>query len=291
MMKIAFTILCHNYGRFLAQAIDSCLAQQAPGWEVETWVMDDASTDNTAEVCASYAGGIRVSRSDTNLGFGATLGRCVSEPDADFIALLDADDWCQPGRLAAIAPHLEAGAVCVKHRMLAADEAGTLLPQPPLLGATSAICIDRRAALTVLPVRNEVSFYSLLHGGRGVEIGEALVCYRLHGQSMQRAKDQAKWREELANVYAEYLIQVERQLDEPPSWLADRDALREWTWEVLMHMHFARVEASLLEGKRLQAFQHMLAHWRAGWSRNARLDAMQIKMPLRILLGKPYFGR
>ena len=46
-------ITCHNYGRFLADAIDSVLAQSHPN--IEIVVVDDGSTDDTAAVAARYA--------------------------------------------------------------------------------------------------------------------------------------------------------------------------------------------------------------------------------------------
>jgi glycosyltransferase involved in cell wall biosynthesis len=46
-------VICHNYGRWLAEAIRSVLAQSLR--PIEVLVIDDDSDDNTAEVAASFA--------------------------------------------------------------------------------------------------------------------------------------------------------------------------------------------------------------------------------------------
>ena len=52
--RVSICIVNHNYGRFLAAAIDSALAQTWP--DVEVVVVDDGSTDDSDEVIASYDG-------------------------------------------------------------------------------------------------------------------------------------------------------------------------------------------------------------------------------------------
>lgn len=51
-LKSAAVITCHNYGRFLAQCLESVFAQTLVYTHVV--VVDDASTDNTGEVIASF---------------------------------------------------------------------------------------------------------------------------------------------------------------------------------------------------------------------------------------------
>jgi glycosyltransferase involved in cell wall biosynthesis len=98
-------IICHNYGRFLGEAIDSVLAQRYP--ELEVVVVDDGSTDDTAEVAARYADrGVRcVHRPQGGAGRARNTGmRATSAP---LIAFLDADDAWLPDRVAAGVAHLE----------------------------------------------------------------------------------------------------------------------------------------------------------------------------------------
>ena len=50
-MSASIVIGSYNYGRFLRQYIDSALAQTMPAEEI---VVDDASTDDSADVIQSY---------------------------------------------------------------------------------------------------------------------------------------------------------------------------------------------------------------------------------------------
>jgi len=83
----------YNYGRFLEQAVESALAQSYDN--VEVIVVDDGSSDNSAEIIASY--GTRVvgiakanggQASAVNAGFAASRG--------DVVLVLDADDFLKP---------------------------------------------------------------------------------------------------------------------------------------------------------------------------------------------------
>jgi glycosyltransferase involved in cell wall biosynthesis len=88
-VRIDVVINNYNYGRFLGDAIESALAQTHP--HVRVVVVDDGSTDDSAQVIAAY--GDRVTAvfkenggqaSALNAGFAAATG--------DVAILLDADD-------------------------------------------------------------------------------------------------------------------------------------------------------------------------------------------------------
>jgi hypothetical protein len=153
------------------------------------------------------------------------------------------------------------------------------------------MCVDRKVALTLLPVRNEVSFYSLLHGGRGMEMPEVLGLYRVHLASMQRNRIPGEWRDELADVYSDYLRKTDQQLKDRPHWLERPEELRAWCHEVKLHQEFSRLEAALQRGERAEAFRRMLSHWRTELSVHKRLSWLQIKMAARVALCRPYFQK
>jgi glycosyltransferase involved in cell wall biosynthesis len=98
-------ITCHNYGRFLGEAIDSVLAQSYPHLAIV--VVDDGSTDDTAEVVARYVDrGVRyVHRSQGGAGPARNTG--LRATWAPLIAFLDADDAWLPDRVSAGVAHLE----------------------------------------------------------------------------------------------------------------------------------------------------------------------------------------
>ncbi len=89
----------YNYGRYLAQAIDSALAQT--GVSAEVVVVDDGSSDDSRDIIASYGDRIRPVLQD-NAGQAAAINAGVRHSRGLTLHFLDADDWWQPGKLAAI---------------------------------------------------------------------------------------------------------------------------------------------------------------------------------------------
>jgi glycosyltransferase involved in cell wall biosynthesis len=92
---VAVVIPCHNFGRYLAEAIASALAQTAPPREVI--VVDDASTDDTADVAARYP--VRYLRHPQPRGAAAARNTGWRAATAPLIAFLDADDAWLPAKL------------------------------------------------------------------------------------------------------------------------------------------------------------------------------------------------
>jgi GT2 family glycosyltransferase len=89
----------HNGERYLRQAVASVLAQTFEAFEFI--VVDDASTDGTAEILASFADPrLRILRNEENLGVVGSLNRAISASDSRYIARMDADDLCLPTRFA-----------------------------------------------------------------------------------------------------------------------------------------------------------------------------------------------
>jgi hypothetical protein len=120
---VAAIVTCHNYGRFLAEAIDSVLAQSYP--ELEMVVVDDGSTDESAAVAGRYADrGVRYVRR-AHGGAGAARNAGLQATSAALIAFLDADDAWLPHRVAVGVAHLarHPEAALVAAHAFACDEA------------------------------------------------------------------------------------------------------------------------------------------------------------------------
>jgi glycosyltransferase involved in cell wall biosynthesis len=94
--SVTFTILInnYNYGRFLATAISSAQSQTWP--HVQTIVVDDGSTDNSAEIAASYAGPNYLFLQKENGGQNSCIAHGLAHTTGDYIIILDADDWLKP---------------------------------------------------------------------------------------------------------------------------------------------------------------------------------------------------
>jgi glycosyltransferase involved in cell wall biosynthesis len=93
---ISCIVPVYNGERFLAEALDSILAQTYRPLEI--LLSDDGSTDGTPEVAARYAKQIRYLK-HANAGPGAARNRGLELAQGEFVALLDADDLWHPEKL------------------------------------------------------------------------------------------------------------------------------------------------------------------------------------------------
>jgi len=97
--RVTVLMSVYNGQRFLAEAVDSILAQTYGDFEL--LVIDDASTDRTAAILASYGDRrMRVLRNDGNRGLTRSLNRGLAEARGEIVARHDADDRSYRERLA-----------------------------------------------------------------------------------------------------------------------------------------------------------------------------------------------
>ena len=90
---VSIIIPCFNYGRFLAEAIESALAQTYG--PIEIFVIDDGSTDDSLDVARRYEDCVTVV-SQENAGVIATCNRGVERAHGDYFTFLSADDRFEP---------------------------------------------------------------------------------------------------------------------------------------------------------------------------------------------------
>ncbi len=93
---VSTVVTSYNKAPYLAEAIDSALAQDYPHQEI--LVIDDGSTDHTPEVAGAYKDRIRYIRQE-NRGPSGAKNRGILEARGEFIAFLDGDDRWRPGKL------------------------------------------------------------------------------------------------------------------------------------------------------------------------------------------------
>jgi glycosyltransferase involved in cell wall biosynthesis len=91
--RVSFAMSCHSYGRYLRKAIESILEQRS--CTVEVIVMDDASTDETAEILRSYRNEprVRVVRHETRRGHLRSNNAGLALARGEFVGIFDADDF------------------------------------------------------------------------------------------------------------------------------------------------------------------------------------------------------
>ncbi len=97
--NVSVTIPVYNAEEFLAEALQSVLDQTHQSFELI--VVDDGSTDGSAEILADFARRdkrIRVCRTE-NRGVSAAANTCLEQARNDLVVRLDPDDLMLPNRL------------------------------------------------------------------------------------------------------------------------------------------------------------------------------------------------
>jgi glycosyltransferase involved in cell wall biosynthesis len=95
----------------VARAIEAVYAAGLPA-EFELLVVDDGSTDGTAEVlgAGSWPDGVRLLRHERNQGKGAALRTALAEAQGQFTTIMDADLEYEPADIALLLSPLRTGA-------------------------------------------------------------------------------------------------------------------------------------------------------------------------------------
>jgi glycosyltransferase involved in cell wall biosynthesis len=91
--KVSVLIPTYNYARFLAEAIESVLAQDFQDFEL--LIADDCSADNTAEVVRPFCtrdARVRFAVNSTNLGMVNNWNQCLEQARGEYIKFLFGDD-------------------------------------------------------------------------------------------------------------------------------------------------------------------------------------------------------
>lgn len=107
MSALPITIIITTYNRrhLIGRAIRSAFDQKWPGLEV--LIVDDASTDDTADYVQHAFPCARYVRQAVNRGLCAARNRGITEAHQPWVMFLDDDDTLEPGAIARIAARIE----------------------------------------------------------------------------------------------------------------------------------------------------------------------------------------
>lgn len=215
----------YNYERFLGRAIDSALEQAHR--DVEVIVVDDASTDHSAKVIASYGDSIKACIKTRNGGHAAAFNSGFMESTGRIVFFLDADDYLYPNAVSDVINAWESATAQAQFRLHVIDgeqvvtdtfpppelpfDAGDVTDKLLRTGryqstVTSGLAFDRSVLETVLPIP-EGDFRQGADGylvsvaplyGEITSIEKCLGAYRIHGSNhsvfAHDLAQRARWR-------------------------------------------------------------------------------------------------
>jgi teichuronic acid biosynthesis glycosyltransferase TuaG len=221
----------YNCADFIAESIRSVLAQTYTNWEL--LIVDDCSTDKTAEVIASFDDPrIHYQRNTHNMRAAATRNEAIKIAKGRYIAFLDSDDLWLPDKLEKQIAFMEKNGYAFtfsNYRIIQENGTwtGKILHMPASLSYHQYLRNTIIGCLTVMvDVKQTGKFeeprlYSaqdmagwlqiMKRGFRAYGLNEALSFYRLHRHTNTHNKFRAAmriWRvyalEELNVFYAFY---------------------------------------------------------------------------------------
>jgi glycosyltransferase involved in cell wall biosynthesis len=235
--KASVLVVTYNHERYVRQALDSVLGQDA-GFTVEVVIADDGSTDSTVARIREHpaAADIRLLPSDRNLGMTRNYQRGFAACRGEYVAVLEGDDvWISPGKLRTSVGFLDRRRECPLcfHRLLLYDErTGCFTVRPPpeatqrpyfaardlardnFIGNFSA-CVYRRdairrldPALYGLDVSDWMFNIAMARQGCIGYVPEIMSVYRLHpGGTWSSQTPEEQWQHlvPLLHAYDEHL--------------------------------------------------------------------------------------
>ncbi|MES4786295.1 MAG: hypothetical protein C4294_11280 [Nitrospiraceae bacterium] len=121
MERVSVIIPTYNQAQFLAEAIESAVGQSLPPDEI--LIIDNDSTDNTAEIAARYPQARYVHQPDQ--GSCGSTNRGIRDATGYYVVILHSDDRLLPHHLEtssrAFQAHPEAAFVCGDYRWFGAE--------------------------------------------------------------------------------------------------------------------------------------------------------------------------
>ena len=216
---VSIVIPAYNHAGYLAQAIDSVLAQDYP--RIELIALDDGSTDDTRKVLAGYDSRF-FWESHQNMGQAQTLNKGWGMSKGKYLSYLAADDFLLPGAVRTSVEKLKAdpGIVLTYCDFNLVDSQSRILRRKRVTGfsyrdlAVRIICQPGPGVFFRRDAFQRAGFwdgflkqipdyeYWLRLGleGKFERIPEVLAAYRVHDQSYSFSPVNGSRAEEIVNV-------------------------------------------------------------------------------------------
>jgi glycosyltransferase involved in cell wall biosynthesis len=161
-MRVSVITPTFNHAPFIRQCVDSVLAQTCGDWE--QIIVDDCSTDRTAEIVRSYKDSrIRLVSNTTRNGLEylqRTYNQALAMATGDYVAILEGDDYWPPSKLANQLPAFAHEKVVLTWGRIAHDYGGHV-NEDPQRGDT--IPLDQFENVTQwLLVRNDIGAVTVM---------------------------------------------------------------------------------------------------------------------------------
>ncbi|MBH0774742.1 glycosyltransferase family 2 protein [Nocardia bovistercoris] len=149
MVSLSICVPAYEAGRTLEPTLRSILSQDA---DFELLVLDNASTDATGEIAASFGDPrLRLERNETTLPIGDNWNRAIRLSTGDLVKVVCADDILLPGSLNAQLEIMSDPRFAISSsRFQVIDESGTLLETGLGLPGLRGVHSPRSLARTIV---------------------------------------------------------------------------------------------------------------------------------------------
>jgi GT2 family glycosyltransferase len=126
-VEVSIVIVSFNTRDLLRECLTAVL-KEAPSIRSEIFVVDNASTDGSADMVEREFPTIQLFRSDINLGFGRANNLALARARGRYFVLLNSDAFFAPGALARAIAHMDANPDCALGGGLLVGRDGTWQP-------------------------------------------------------------------------------------------------------------------------------------------------------------------
>ncbi|MFV8336872.1 glycosyltransferase family 2 protein [Flavobacterium sp. RSP29] len=288
-MEVTISIINYNYGQYLIEAIESAL-NQTTNAVYEVLVIDDGSTDNSDEIIATYQSNAKFRSSKTeNRGFAAALSRALTEARGEYVFFMDSDDHFLTNKLEFILPIMKKNNFFfVADSPKPFDLMGTIYKHNNAAGCTSTVVVNRKKALLLCPVENEIWYNSLYQLGLGIYLNETYTNYRMHNSSMTNRSIPGKQNAYLSNITHNLSNQLARESTNIAKGLGvPISKVIKVSNFYKSQAYYNEVEMHLELASRLIAFKSFIKMFYFGIISKNKIQLFDLKMLLKIIVLKP----